>query len=90
MIFCFKNLFRPLLLKAFDKSPEIAQDFGSYSRRIKGRISGYAILDATQKTSRKTNKKEALFISESLNKKSAKLELFTYVKICENLRFENR
>ncbi|OEU52982.1 MAG: hypothetical protein BA868_03750 [Desulfobacterales bacterium C00003106] len=48
--------------------PEIAQDFGSYSRRIKGRISGYVTLDATQKTSRKTSKNGDLFISESLNK----------------------
>ncbi|MFV9691128.1 MAG: hypothetical protein ACNY01_09215, partial [Desulfobacteria bacterium] len=46
--------------------PEIAQDFGSYSRRIKGRISGYATLDTTQKTSRKTSKNGDLFVSESL------------------------
>jgi cytochrome c peroxidase len=41
------------------------QDFGSYSRRIKGRISGYVTLDATQKTSRKTSKNGDLFPSPS-------------------------
>jgi hypothetical protein len=44
------------------------RDFGSYSRRIKGRISGYATLDATQKTNRKTSKNGELFVSESLRR----------------------
>ncbi|MFH1146756.1 MAG: hypothetical protein V1736_03520 [Pseudomonadota bacterium] len=34
----------------------IVLDFGSDSRRIKGRISGYVTLDATQKPNQKTSK----------------------------------
>jgi hypothetical protein len=34
--------------------PNIAPDFGSDSRHIKRRISGYATLDATQKPDQKT------------------------------------
>jgi hypothetical protein len=38
-----------------NNAPNIAPDFGSDSRRIKGRISGYATLDATQKPDQKTS-----------------------------------
>ncbi|MFH1148805.1 MAG: hypothetical protein V1736_14030 [Pseudomonadota bacterium] len=39
-----------------NKCPNIALDFGSDSRRIRGRISGYVTLDATQKPDQKTSK----------------------------------
>ncbi|MFH1147269.1 MAG: hypothetical protein V1736_06130 [Pseudomonadota bacterium] len=39
-----------------DKCPDIALDVGSESRRIKGHISGYVTLDATQKPDQKTGK----------------------------------
>jgi|LGVE01.1.fsa_nt_gb ribosomal protein S17E len=44
----------------------IAQDFGSDSRRIKRRISGYATLDATQKPNQKISKMGPLVISTAL------------------------
>ena len=39
-----------------NKCPNIAPDFGSDSRHIKWRISGYVTLDATQKPDQKTSK----------------------------------
>jgi hypothetical protein len=49
-----------------NNAPNIAPDFGSDSRRIKGRISGYATLDATQKPDQKTSEMGPLFISTAL------------------------
>ena len=46
--------------------PNIVQDFSSDSRRIKGRISRYATLDATQKPEQKTKEMGPLFISTAL------------------------
>ena len=46
--------------------PNIAPGFGSDSRRIKGRMSGYVILDATQKPDQKTSEMGPLFVSTAL------------------------
>ena len=46
--------------------PNIAPGFGSDSRRINGRMSGYVILDATQKPDQKTSEMGPLFVSTAL------------------------
>ena len=43
-----------------------APDFDSYSRRIKGSISGYMTFDATKNTGQKTSKAGIFVFSESL------------------------
>jgi len=54
--------------------PNIAPDFSSDSRRIKGRIPGYATLDATQKPDQKTSEMGSAFISTALRSRPGRTQ----------------